>query len=349
MAVKRKGELTITSVIFMLLVIFIHAASEGVNGYQRDSIHFVLLQSAHRLASFVVQGFIFLSGLKLFLPTEKPFSYRKFYLSRIRRVVLPYASVFALSYLCCTVTNRITPSFFHFIKELLTGGLIGHFYFVAIICQFYLLMPLWRWVAKQNGFFAVTVSLILMIVSKTAVPEILAQFGVAFTMNGRMFWSFLFYFTAGIFCGKYYSALVRFLKQNQWKIVILAAVCGIIGCVNIIVIERRLYYPSWAENFHILYSIAAILVVLCISLKLAPLADKTWMRLTDRASYNIYLIHPLFIYFADSLMNRMGIISLTARFGLRMILVYTLSVGGCVLWEIIKVRLHADRAMKNLR
>lgn len=347
MAAKRKGELTAASVIFMLLVIFIHIASEGVNGYQRDSIQFVLLQSAHRLASFVVQGFIFLSGLKLFLPTGKPFSYKRFYLSRLKRVVLPYVVVFILSYFYCTATNRITPSVSHFIKELLTGGLIGHFYFVAIICQFYLLMPLWRWVARQNAFFAVTVSLILMIVCKTAVPEVLAQFGITFTMNGRMFWSFLFYFVAGIFCGKYYAAFVRFLKKNRRAIAVLFVLCGIVNCVNIIVIERQLYYPSWAENFHILYSVSAILAALCFSLKLAPLAEKPWMRLADRASYNVYLIHPLFIFVVDSIMNRLGIVSLTIRLGIRIAMVYVLSVGGCILWEKLKTRLLKKPVEKN--
>ena len=341
---QRKGELTIASVIFMLLVIFIHVAAEGVDGYQRDSVHFLLLQSLHRAASFVVQGFLFLSGLKLFLPSSKPFSYRKFYLSRLKRVVLPYLFVFCLIYAYSIVTGRITPSVSHFSRELLTGGLVGHFYFVAVICQFYLLMPLWRWVSRRSAVLSVTVSLLLMTVMKTAFPEILAQFGAAFDLNGRMFWSYLFYFTAGIFAGRYYPSFVRMLKRHVREICVLFVLTGIVDCANLIVIRRGLYYPSWAENFHTLYCTAAILFTLCIALKLAPLAEKPWMKLTDAASYNVYLIHPLFIFLADSLMNRIGLTSITLRLGVRFVLVYAVSVGACLLWEIVKRRVKKSTA-----
>ena len=340
MTKQRKGELTVASVIFMVLVIFIHAASEGVSGYRVDSVQFLVLQSLHRLSSFVVQGFLFLSGLKLFLPSKKPFSYQKFYLSRLKRVVLPYLFVFTLIYLYSILTHRITPSVSHFVTELLTGGLTGHFYFVAVICQFYLLMPLWRWVSRRSPFLWIPGSLVLMTVLKTAVPEVLSQFGVDFALSGRMFWHYLFYFVAGIFAGRYYPAFVRMLNRHFREIAVWFALTGIVDCANLIVIRRGLYYPSWAENFHTLYCAAAVLFTLCLSLKLAHLADRPWMKLTDAASYNVYLIHPLFIFMVDSLMNRMGLVSITLRLGVRAVLVYVLSIGVCVLWEIMTKKFH---------
>lgn len=320
----------------MVLVIFIHIASEGVSGYRADSVQFLILQSLHRLSSFVVQGFLFLSGLKLFLPSKKPFSYRKFYLSRLKRVVLPYLFVFSLIYLYSILTHRITPSVSHFLTELLSGGLTGHFYFVAVICQFYLLIPLWRWLSRRSPFLWIPASLVLMTVMKTAVPEVLAQFGVDFALNSRMFWYYLFYFTAGIFAGRYYPAFVRMLKRHTREIAFWFILTGIVDCANLIVIRRGLYYPSWAENFHTLYCAAAILFTLCMALKTAHLADKPWMKLTDGASYNVYLIHPLFIFIVDSLMNRAGLVSITLRLGVRCVLVYALTIGLCVLWEIVK-------------
>ncbi len=340
---QRKGELTVASVIFMVLVIFIHVASEGVSRYRLDSVQFLILQSMHRMSSFVVQGFLFLSGLKLFLPSDKPFAYRKFYLSRLKRVVLPYLLVFCLIYLYSIFTNRITPSASHFVTELLTGGLTGHFYFVAVICQFYLLIPLWRWLSRRSPFLWIPASLLLMTVVKNAVPEGLAQFGIDFTLNSRMFWYYLFYFTAGIFAGRYYNAFVRLLKRYTGEIAVWFVLTGIVDCVNLIVIRRGLYYPSWAENFHTLYCAAAILFALCMSLKLASLADRPWMKLTDKASYNVYLIHPLFIFIVDSLMNRMGLVSITLRLGVRFVLVYVLSIGICVLWELAKKRIKNHR------
>ncbi|MBQ2724369.1 MAG: acyltransferase [Clostridia bacterium] len=349
MSKQRKGELTAASVIFMLLVIFIHAAAEGVSGYRVDSLQFLVLQSMHRLSSFVVQGFLFLSGLKLFLPSKKPFSYRKFYLSRLKRVGLPYLFVFTLIYVYSILTNRITPSVPHFLTELFTGGLTGHFYFVAVICQFYLLIPLWRWVSRRSPFLWIPASLLLMTVLKTAVPEVLAQFGIEFSLNSRMFWYYLFYFVAGIFAGRYYDAFVRMLKQHTGEIAVWFVLTGIVDCANLIVIRRGLYYPSWSENFHTLYCAAAVLFTLCMSLKLAHLSEKPWMKLTDGASYNVYLIHPLFIFIADSLMNRAGLVSLTLRLGVRFVLVYAFSIGICVLWEFAKKRPKTPPAVDKKR
>lgn len=349
MSKQRKGELSIASVIFMMLVIFIHTASEGVSGYRVDSVQFLVLQFLHRLSSFVVQGFLFLSGLKLFLPSKKPFSYGRFYLSRLRRVVLPYLFVFSLIYVYSILTHRITPSATHFFTELLTGGLTGHFYFVAVICQFYLLMPLWKRISRQSPFLWIPASLLLMTVLKTAVPEVLSRFGIEFVHSGRMFWHYLFYFIAGIYAGRYYPAFVRMLKRHSRGISAAFILTGIMDCANLIVIRRGLYYPSWAENFHTLYCAAAVLFTLCVSLKPAHLAEKPWMKLTDGASYNVYLIHPLFIFIADSLMNRAGLVSITIRLGVRSVLVYAVSIGICVLWEFAKKRLKIHRQLiKNV-
>ena len=118
---------------------------------------------------------------------------------------------------------------------------------------------------------------------------------------------------------------------------------GIVDCANLIVIRRGLYYPSWAENFHTLYCSAAILFTLCIALKQAHLSEKPWMTLTDGASYNVYLIHPLFIFMVDSFMTRLGFVSITLRFCIRFVLVYALSIGLCVLWELVKRRMKRPK------
>lgn len=190
---------------------------------------------------------------------------------------------------------------------------------------------------QKNAVFSLTISLLLMIVCKTAVPEILSQFSINFTLNAHMFWSYLFYFVAGIFCGRHYPMFTAFLKENRSTIFMLTAVFGVIDCANILVIRQQLYYPSWAENFHILYCIVAICFVLCLSCHANAITEQYWMKLLDRASYNVYLIHPIFIFVIDSLMNHLGIFSLTLRTGLRMVLVYILSIGICVLWEQIKL------------
>ena len=331
----------------MLLVIFIHVSAEAVTGYIRSSAPFWILCSAQRLASFVVQGFLFLSGLKLFLGGQNAgrddFSYPRFLWSRVRRVVLPYLLVFSVFYLYFILTGRITPSPAHFFTECFTGGLTAHFYFVAIICQFYLLPPLWRLIVrKADPVLTLLVSLFVMLILRTYLPELCrVLFGYELTLNSRIFTTYLFYFIAGCYAGTYYRAFTRFLLRRCREIWVLTAVAGAIDCVLICVIENRLYYPYWADTFHVLYCILAILTVLSLALRFR---EKDWMTsklmmLADRASYNVYLIHPLFLFLSISLLNRAGITSLTVRFLCEAVFTYLFSLGLCLGWEAFKLRL----------
>jgi len=101
---RHLTEFSICSVIFCLIVVFIHVSSEAVTLYNKQSVIYIIVLSLWRLSSFVVQGFIFLSGLKLFLKSGG-FSYKRFYISRLKRVVIPYIVVFCLFYLYFVINN----------------------------------------------------------------------------------------------------------------------------------------------------------------------------------------------------------------------------------------------------
>lgn len=335
----------------MLLVIFIHVASEGVTNYRTDSLPFAVLCTAHRLSSFAVQGFLFLSGLKLFLPGKNSeFSYSKFYLSRVRRVVLPYLFVFSIFALYFVVTGRVKNDIPYFVRECLSGGLVGHFYYVAIQCQFYLLIPIWRFVAKRCAMpLSCFVSLMTMLICRVHLPEIVRIIsGYELSNNGRLFTTFVFWFVCGMFCGQNYDEFVEFLEKHRREITVLTAVSGVIDCVLIWVIRNGLYYPAWADDFHVVYCTAAILCTLSYARafveKRPHFTEKSAVRLVDKASYNVYLIHPLFIFVTDSILDDIGIQSITARFAFRAVAVYAVSVGVCVAWESVK-----KRATKKVR
>lgn len=343
---SKKYELTMASLLYMLLVIFIHIAAECVTGYRTDSLPFAVMCSAHRLSSFVVQGFLFLSGVKLFLPHKNDtFSYRKFYLSRTKRVVLPYLLVFVLFCVYFVITGRLAFDLPYFLREFLTGGLVGHFYYVVIMCQFYLLIPLWRFAAERCSMVLTCfVSLLTMLICRVHLPEIVEILtGYEITLNSRLFTTFLFYFVCGVFCGRNYDRFAEFLQNRRREIAILFAVTGTIDCVLIWVIRNGVYYPTWADDFHVLYCIAAILFTLSIAKKFTErhpeFVEIPFVCHLSNASYNVYLIHPLFIFVTDSLLDRVDIRSLTGRFILRAGVVYAVTLGVCVFWEVLKCKL----------
>ena len=120
----------------MTLVVFIHAAAECVNGYDPASFRFLPAASAHRAASFAVQGFLFLAGLKLTLHMSDGFSYSRYARGRLVRIVLPYLVAFSAFFAVYALTGRLqNPSPASF---LLPFAFV-RFVFLAITSLFYIL------------------------------------------------------------------------------------------------------------------------------------------------------------------------------------------------------------------
>ena len=75
---KKKTELSFLNVFFCALVILIHVLSAPVTQLEKQSVQYALVFFPWRLSAFVVQGFIFLAGLKMALGFSKPVKYGKY-------------------------------------------------------------------------------------------------------------------------------------------------------------------------------------------------------------------------------------------------------------------------------
>ena len=322
---RRREELSVCNVFFALLVIFIHTIAEPVDGYDRDSLLYFISLGLWRLSSFVVQGYFFLSGVKLFLNHRREPAGR-FYLDRLKRVVLPYAAVFCLFALYFTLTGTVQFTPASFFTGLFTGKICGHFYYVILIVQFYLLTPLWQKVIrKTEPVLGCITALLVMVICKIYMPDLL-QFltGRPFTENGLLFTSYLFYFIAGTYCGLAYDRFRILLDRYRTSLLVTWGILGVIDWIFLWMQYRGVYYAPWLELFHVLYCIYAILG--CLSLgylwREKKLFSGKFFRLADKWSYHVYLLHPLVILLADSLFYRFGIHSLSLRFLFRTLLVY---------------------------
>ena len=72
-----------------LFVIFVHVISWTIGDMDKSSIAYVFTLIPWRLAQFVVQGFVFLSAVKLFA-SGKEQNYENFLVGRYKRVIIPY-------------------------------------------------------------------------------------------------------------------------------------------------------------------------------------------------------------------------------------------------------------------
>ena len=349
---KRKTEISLLNVFLCMLVIFIHVSSVPVSSLLKNSWQYGAVLVPWRLSAFAVQGFIFLSALKLFINHSEKISYGKFYLSRLTKIVLPYL-LWVLIYDIYFVSNGyFSFSFTDLLNDCLVGNLVSHFYFIIIIVQFYLLVPLWRlMVKKADCMIALIVSVMLTLILGQHLPEIISLFlrDFSFAYNDRIFTTYLLYWVAGCYAGLYYEKFKEILV-NQRGLISVLFVCAAAGDA---VLSRLSFsgkiFIGWLENLHVLYCICAILFFFSIALMFSEkkAAGSRFVQLFDRSSYNIYLVHPLIIFIVNGMLACAGITSIFTGYMIRIAVTYTAAISLCMLWSCIKNKVSVRKVKQR--
>lgn len=319
---KRRTELSCLNLLLCLLVIFIHASSEPVGRLLRHSWQYFTVMVPWRLAAFVVQGFFFLSGVKLCLGAKEPFDTLAFYRRRCRTVVLPYLAAVVLYYCWFVHIGYFPFSFADLTRYAVVGNLVSPFYFVVTIVQFYLLAPLFLRAAKSvSPPVGLVLSLAVMLLFRF---WLLGDFPYA----DRVFTTYLFYFTAGCIAGEHYDDFCALLRQ--WKLP-LCILWAVLAAVDIAGFSGRLPGLSpWNEWIHTAYCIAAILACAALCLRMGQRGVPRWVMAMDAVTYPVFLCHSFFIFWLNDKLTALGITSLAVRYALRLAFVYPVSFALCI-------------------
>lgn len=359
---KRKNEISYLNILFCLIVIFIHACSEPMAQYQLNSMPYYATVVLYRLSSFVVQGFIFLSGVKLFLNLKEPYDFVGAWLKQFKRIVLPYV-LWVCVYFCYFV--NIGWEIFRFktlAKYIAVGNLSAHFYFVVVIVQFYLLAPLFvKLVKKVRPAILLPAALALMIFLWQYLPGLLNKVTTMTDLElinfpiraylkyiDRVFPSYLFYFIFGLVVGRFYEPFMKGLRKSGLVVVF---TFGVFACGDLFsyVLISKFWY-RFTEIYHVFYCISAILFALYIvDLITRHLPEKMprFVSLADNATYLVYLIHLLVMRIIRGEMDDRGIISVTLRFGAAFVLTVIVSFSCVMLWQFV-VKKYNERLNKTI-
>lgn len=337
---KRKSDIIFLNVVFCLLVIFIHTASEIVNNMPKNTSLFRTVFTIQKMCMFVVPGFILLSGTKMFLRKADNFSLAEYYASRFLRLIVPYVFWSAVYYLYFCHIGVYTFDFKDMAFRIISGDIWAHFYFVIVLIQFELLAPLWiflyrRGSAAVHAAFAMLVTAIcaqyLPSILTTVFPS-MPDFNVS-----NCFLRYQVYWTAGCLIGKNYNEFCSYLKSNKLIILIGYLISAIIYVwLSLFTVGHE---PVWMELFNMLYTSSAILMFYCLAQAFTGGASKilTPFAPIDRSTYTIYLVHCLIIVLVDRYMTSLGISNLTDRFALRLAAVYGICLVLCLVWQLIKL------------
>lgn len=301
----KKSEISVLNVLFCLMVIFIHTTSYPLANLSAGTAAAKVLHLFWRMSSCAVYGFIFLSGEKLFLKPQNCFSLKKFYVSRLKKIVLPYAAAVCFYYLFEVYRGYYNFSLVRLANFLISGKVECHLYFVVIIVQFYLLMPLWRRLLEFKKFGAL---LFLCFSANVLCVYFVPVVFLGFEYNDRVFTSYLFFWVLGCLCGKNYQRFLNLTKKYR-AVILLFFAAFLCADVWLSYLCKFGIYHKITEFVHLLYCFAAILFfyVLANSSLKNKITQNRLFKKINGVSYQIYLAHIYFLYKANDLITRLNI------------------------------------------
>ncbi len=335
---KRLNELSYMNLLFCVIVVFIHILSEPISKYDHTSFQYFAVAIPHRLSSFVVQGFLFLSGLKMYKFWKKPFKPVDFWFKKIKSIFAPYILWVAIFYCYFVSINYFPFKISDLLIYIINGKLVSPFYFIIALFQFYLLSPLFIWLTnKVKVWILLVFSAIITFVSAKYLTVILnALLGINnFEYSDRVFTTYLLYFIGGCIVAKYYEKVSDiFLKKK--KFIYLAFVfTAIIEVLMFFVISK---YAGWTivELWHTIYCVIAIIFTFTLFSSIKEKNIHPFISAADRATYLVYLSHCLFLFFINSVMEAYNITSITTKLCIRFVFVYTATFSMSMIWNYLK-------------
>ncbi len=342
MAKERKPALSLLNVLFCLVVLFIHCISYPVSHYAPGCLAHAILVIFWRLSSFVVPGFILLSGVKLFLTGKDALPYPKYLRGRIKGVILPYAVAFCLYFLLFWAVGVYRPDLGFLLKTFVLGSLVYHLYFIPILFQFDLLFPLWKGtIPTKSPLLLLPFALAFTIFCESHLPSLFtAAFpGHTLLYNDRLFTSYLFYWLAGCYIGKNYEAFTGLLRENfSW-------ICGIFGTFMLlngyfsVLAYGGFRAVPFMNSLHSLYVASALFFLFALAEKLPAerLSASKLLKRLDGATFHIYLYHVFVLYAADFVLSKLA---------LSQVLCFFLRMGAVLTFAFILAYLPKRRKIK---
>ena len=349
---KRKiTEVSVFEFFLCMFVILIHLLSEGVNVFPKWSVLSIVFYTVTKLTTFAVPAFIFTSALKLFYKfSERKFSYLPFLLDRIRKIYLPYiimVIVYYIIYIYAFHIYEFNPV--SLIKYILNGDLSAQFYFIVLIMQFYLLMPVWILISKNRGNRIFNLCIVIIsIVCSIAVRTILS--GQDYTH--KIFPSYLVFWVLGMYAGMYYNEFIRFLSRSRLTVYAGWLVFAILHCVTSYMEYAGVINNSFSAVFVIFFCLFSTFGFYQYAYGLTESLEsrgKGFFISISGASYNIYLVHCLIITSAQEIMNYAGIDNTMVRFVITAVVTYALSIIICVLAATIFRNIKLSFARSSAR
>lgn len=338
-AKERKTELDYMNAVGCLMVILIHVLSKGIVSLDHASWEAAVVFVPHRLAAFVVPMFLYTGAVKMALRfRDEKLTLRKYlrYLGgRLVKIYLPYVVWNAVYYAYFLRIGYVLGSAKEFLNYVLTGTLSAPFYYVIIVMQFYLLLPLWvtliRHVSARTG---ILLGLFVTFLAQR-LPYVLSLAGVEFLYSDRVFVTYILYWIIGLYVGASYDKLtLRWKKLDLWLLAVIVALGG-----GAFYYEYRTGVTLFdMANVKMVTDICSIFILHFLAVKMlrAPRRLQNALGWIYGSSYFVFLSHCLFLVMSEIFYTRLGVQRIGVMLAIRFLACYTLPFLTYFVWKTLK-------------
>lgn len=299
---KRLKEIDILKAAAFVFVVAQHTIGGYSNGKNLSFLEYSILKFLYVSAKPAVPIFSFISGVLFFKVYEEKPDIKKFYLKKIKYILIPYIIWSGLNMYFLKNTAR----FKDFIIEIIGGNGAYHLWYMGMIIRLYLIFPFIFYVAKKIHKsniiirIATFISLIVLYYEVSKYNSVISDyvgkmiFGKPTELEMRIVnISFIFwylYFVLGIYVGLNYD----FIKQKLLKSKLLIFIIYVFLLIYAYLNETNSI--DFIRSLSIAYYCFSILAVYLVSIMLSErIKIYEIMSFISKYSFSAYMLHIIVI------------------------------------------------------
>lgn len=277
---------------------------------QVGSLSYYFLVVLGRLGAFAVPAFLFVSGFFIAYAVrgkQSALSWRVLGV-RLRNLLVPYL-IWSVAVFVGDALQGIFYTPLQYLEKILLGRAHPAYFFVPLLCQFYLLSPLIVPLARTRWKLLLVASAILQL--SVLALRYLPVFGLETPglqpATDLLFPMYTFYFVSGVVGGLHLQLFKQWLTKYKWHLLIAVVVLGILTVAESEVVYRLTGIRRGAGATTIpasLYSVAFVFSMLAFHQIQLPFSKQLYRLGT--ASYGIYLIHPSVLEFSARALKKLA-------------------------------------------
>ena len=280
-------------------VIVIHACGSAL-GTQPEVFGFSNFSSGlviRQLMAFAVPLFLFISGYWMRnVRIASAADYVDFLRKRAAKILIPYLTWSCIYSVFSAMASHTVPSLQAILTALATGSAAAPFYFILLIMQFYMLLPILQFIMQRLRIgLAIIIIVNLACLLVIYYLRIVRHSDIPFILLAGPCCNWILYFCLGLMADRIrlrvstallvvgvIASFLLALGESQY----LLSLTGIIG-----------FSTSTIRLGSLLYSVSIILLGLSLNRSNAS-SVRLWV-LVGRYSFGIYFVHMLMLNIAD--------------------------------------------------